>query len=826
MSLIIYYSKKIINMQLKKYSVLLIFSFLSFVMFSQNELTGKIINKKDSTAIVGATVYIPDLKLGATTDAHGKYLIRNVPDGAFLTVASFIGYASQTKEIEIKETSAIDFSLEESGTSLNEVVVTGVSSATEQRTNPIPIIIVNQKDLLQNSGTNVIDAIAAVAPGVSQITLGPNISKPIIRGLGYNRVVTVNDGVRQEGQQWFDEFGIEIDEFSVNKVEVLKGPASLSYGSDAMAGVINMLAAPPLPEGQIRGKILANYQTNNGLFAGSFNLAGNQKGLIWDVRYTNKMAHDYQNKYDGYVANSAYSESNAKALVGINRNWGYSHLTLSSFDLKMGIIEGARDSATGKFLQHFPVPGPGDSIGIASASSFTKYNNFPVIHQHIRHYKAVLDNSFALEGGRLNIRLGFQQNMRQEANDLTQGDYYNNYFFLRTFNYDLRYVLKEKNNFEMSFGVNGMKQNSQNLGTAFVIPEYSIFDLGGFAIAKKTYKKLSLSGGLRYETRMLQGKDLYVDSAGKRLQDNVYGSSAEFSAYTSYFKGLSGSFGATYDITDIFYAKLNVSRGYRAPTAAESGANGIHDGTPFYEIGDHNLKAESSMQYDLSLGANSKDVWVELTGFVNDINNYIFAEKLHSAFGGDSLRGDPALPGFGAAPAFKYVQGNAVLSGGEAVLNIHPRNIKWLNFNNSFSFVNAIQKNQPDSTKYLPYTPPPKIRSELKFIYTKGKLIKNAYVKASVDYYFEQNKIYYKYGNETVTPAYLLINAGIGGDICVKDKTIFSFYLYGSNLGDVAYQSNMSRLKYTDPNNVTGRIGVYNMGRNISIKLIVPLNFK
>jgi len=813
-------------MLLKKHSFIIIFTFISAITFAQHELSGTITDSTSKVPLIGVTVYIPDLKLGASTDADGKYTIKNIPKGTFLAVASFIGYASQTKEVAINETASVDFVLETSGSSLKEVIVTGVSSATEQKTNPIPISIVNQKDLLQNSATNIIDAIA-IAPGVSQMTLGPNISKPIIRGLGYNRVVTVNDGVRQEGQQWFDEFGIEIDEFSVNKVEILKGPASLSYGSDAMAGVINMLAAPPLPEGQIKGKILTNYQTNNGLFAESFNLAGNQKGFIWDVRYTNKMAHDYQNKFDGYVANSAYSESNAKALVGINRNWGYSHLTLSSFDLKMGIIEGARDSATGKLLQHFPIPGPGDSMGIAPSGSFKKYNNFPVIHQHIRHYKAVLDNSFALGSGRLNFRLGFQQNMRQEANDLTQGDVYNNYFFLRTLNYDLRYVFPEKNHFEMSVGVNGMKQNSQNLGTAFVIPEYSIFDIGGFAIAKKTYNKLSISGGLRYETRLLQGKDLWVDSTGKRLTGPDNNGIANFTAYTSNFSGLSGSFGATYDITKIFYTKLNISRGYRAPTAAESGANGIHDGTPFYEIGDHKLKAESSMQYDFSLGMNSKDVWIELTGFVNNINNYIFAEKLHSVFGGDSMRSDPALASVDTCKTFKYIQGNAVLTGGEAVVNIRPRNVKWLNFDNSFSFVSAIQKNQPDSTKYLPYTPPPKLRSELKFIYTKSKTFKNAYVKVGMDYYFEQNKIYYKYGNETVTPAYMLINAGIGTDICsAKGTTLCSVYIYGGNLGDVAYQSNMSRLKYADPNNVTGRIGVYNMGRNISLKLIIPLNFK
>src|ERR1019366_2700219 len=307
------------------------------------------------------------------------------------------------------------------------------------------------------------------------------------------------------GQQWFDEFGEEIDEFSVNKVEILKGPASLSYGSDAMAGVINMLAASPLQEGQIKGNVLANYQTNNGLIAQSYNLAGNIKGFIWDARYSNKMAHCYQNKYDGYIANSGYSESNGKAMVGINRKWGYSHLTLSSVDMKLGIIEGARDSATGKFLQHFHGADNTDSLGIAPASGFTKYNNFPVIHQHICHYKAVWDNSLALGYGRLNLRVGLQQNYRQEANDITQ-NIYNNYFFLQTLTYDVRYILPEKNHFELSIGINGMKQNSEDRGTAFVLPEYSLFDIGTFAIAKKTFDKLSVSGGIRYDTRLMNGK--------------------------------------------------------------------------------------------------------------------------------------------------------------------------------------------------------------------------------------------------------------------------------------------------------------------------------
>jgi iron complex outermembrane receptor protein len=796
-------------------------------LLAQNQLSGKIRDEKDNSSLPAVSVYIPDLQLAAITDSSGTYTIRNIPNGTYLLQVTLIGYATQIREINIKESSTADFILKRSSMEFNEVIVTGVSSATEQQSNPIPVNVLSQKEILQNSSTNIINAIT-VLPGVSEITVGPIISKPVIRGLGYNRVITMNDGVRQEGQQWFDEFGEEIDEFSVHKVEIMKGPGSLSYGSDAMAGVINMIAAPPLEEGKVKGNVLANYQTNNGLFAESFNLAGNLKGFIFDVRYSNKMAHCYKNKYDGYVANSGYSESNMKALLGINRKWGYSHLTISSFDMKLGIVEGARDSATGKFLQHFSGYGNTDSMGIAPDSAFTAYNNFPVIHQHVRHYKAVLDNSFAIGNGRLNLRLGLQQNYRQEANDITYNGF-NNYFFLQTINYDARFILPEKNHFELSVGVNGMQQNSEDRGTAFVLPEYSLFDIGGFVIAKKTINKLSVSGGIRYDSRALHGKDLYVDSAGVRLPGYSPDAIAEFTAYNSNFSGFSGSLGIAYDFTKSLYGKANISRGYRAPGAQESGSNGIHDGTPFFEIGDHHLKAENSLQLDGTLGLNNENFTIEANAFMNQINNYIFAEKLGNwNNSGDSIRVDAALPpDVGTGPAFKFIQGNAVLTGGEASLDIHPHILNWLHFENSFSMVNAIQKNQPDSTKYLPYTPPYKYRSELKIAFAgSGKILKNAYLKIGIDYYFQQDKIYKKFGNETVTPAYTLINAGIGTDFCYRAKTICSLYIYGANLTDVTYQSSMSRLKYADPNNITGRIGVYNMGRNISFKLIIPIDIK
>ncbi|MEO8859888.1 MAG: TonB-dependent receptor [Ginsengibacter sp.] len=802
----------------------LLFLLIQFKADAQISLSGKITAAKNNIALNGASIYIPDIKIGAVSKPDGTYELNNIPNGTYLVEVSYVGYAAQSKEITVKGHTDINFNLEVSSVESPEVVVTGVASATEQQTNPAPVSIVTQNTFKETISDNIIDALRN-SPGVSQITEGPAISKPVIRGLGYNRVVVVNDGIRQEGQQFGDEFGIEVDPYTVNKVEILRGPASLSYGSDAMAGVINMISAPTLPEGTLKGNIQGIYQTNNGLYGGSANIAGNSNGITYDARYTYTDAHAFKNKYDGYVFNSGYGENNFKGSLGINRKWGYSRIILSSFDLKLGIVEGGRDEVTGQFNRHVKASDGSDSVVIATDEELKSYSHDLIIHQHVRHYKAIWDNSFALGNGRLAARLGFQQNHRQEANDATLGNVYNIYYFLNTFNYDVRYVLPEKNHFEFSFGVNGMQQSSQNRGLLFLVPAYHLFDVGAFAIAKKSFEKLSITGGLRFDNRTLHGDDLFLDSSGVKVPAGTPENVHRFTAYNSDFSGISGSLGATYDFTKSFYGKINFSRGFRAPNIAESGSNGIHDGTPFYEIGDPSLKPEHSLQIDATLGVNTNDVSAELTFFQNNINNYIFPVKLASVFGGDSIRTDVAAASDG--PTFKYISGDAVLTGAELTLNIHPENAPWFHFENTLSLLRAIQKHEDDSTKYLPYTPPGKLYSGVEFTSKKmGKILANSYVRIDLENYFKQDKIYYKFGDETVTPGYTLLNLGIGSDITCKGRTLFSVYIYAHNVTDVAYQSNMSRLKYGDPNNATGRTGVYEMGRNIGFKINVPIDFK
>ncbi|MDP9048528.1 MAG: TonB-dependent receptor plug domain-containing protein, partial [Bacteroidota bacterium] len=338
------------------------FTFLAFVFLfaigskGQNRLSGSIYEVLNHKPLSGARVSIHDLNLSAISDSLGNYVISGIPRGVYAVEVSAAGYTAQIPTIVFKGPVKKDYLLAPAFNQLKEVVVTGVINATEKKHTPYAIATVGQADLLQDASTNVIDAIAKL-PGVSAITGGQSISKPIIRGLGYNRVLTVNDGVQQVDQAWFDEFGIEADPDGVSRYEILKGPASLAFGSDAIAGVINLIPEQPLPEGQVKGTVLFNYQTNNGLLNNMLHLAGTKNGVSWSARIDNTMAHAYRNPNDGYVLNSQFSNFNVDGTISLHRRWGYTQLHASYFDMHTGIVDGTRDSTSGVMERQVAYPG-------------------------------------------------------------------------------------------------------------------------------------------------------------------------------------------------------------------------------------------------------------------------------------------------------------------------------------------------------------------------------------------------------------------------------------------------------------------------------------
>lgn len=771
-------------------------------------LTGKILEEGSGLPLNGATIRIHDVNRDAISGADGTYRTSPLPAGKYLVEVSFIGHETIVETIDIDGNTEKNFFLRDAVIEQEGVTVTGVSAATRLKQSPQPVAILKKAEMMKISSSNIINTLTNI-PGVNALSTGPAISKPFIRGLGYNRVIVVNDGTRQEGQQWGDEHGIEIDDYSAQRVEVLKGPASLIYGSDALAGVINIQTLLPAPEGSIRANVLGEYQTNSMLRGTYANVGGTKNGFSFNAYGSYKGAADYKNKYDGRVFNSKFYNKNFGGLLGYSGSWGHSFLRASNFDQHTGMIEGERDDVTGGFLK--PIAGGGEEL--ATKDDFNRIKPF-VPFQHIQHFKINIDNSFNIGGSKLDFLVGYQRNQRREFGDPDDLQEPEAFFDLKTVNYSVKLTLPSHGSWRTSVGVSGMSQSNTNRAEEALIPDYRLFDIGGYAFTQYHKGKLSLSGGLRFDTRRVDGKE---------MSD---GSDIKFTAFNKNFSNISGSAGVTYEASKDFTLKLNLARGFRAPTLAELASNGAHEGTIRYEIGNLQLRSETSLQIDAGVELNSEHITLGAGIFYNHINDFIYYEKVLNRAGADSIIIDPESGD--ALNVFRFDQQTANLYGIEFNMDIHPHPLDWLHFENTFSYTRAKFTHAIDGSTNVPNIPAARLLSQLKGNFLpKGKSFRNLYVSIESDYTFQQNNAFTGYNTETATGSYWLVGVSVGADIVNgKCKTLFSINLSGSNLGDVAYQNHLSRLKYTAVNETSGRQGVFNIGRNFGMKLSVPLDFK
>ena len=795
----------------------------------QGTLSGRVTESESGAALAGASVYIPDLKLGVIADSGGYYHFKGLPAGNYLVQVQYIGYKTITKNVFINGKTSEDFVLTSFALEESPVVITGLSKATQIKRSPVPVVAINHDYLAGNISTNIIDAIAKV-PGVNALTTGPNVSKPFIRGLGFNRILTLYDGIRQEGQQWGDEHGIEVDQYGIDRIEVIKGPASLTYGSDALAGVVNLIPTQPAPEGKMTGEILAEYMGNNGEFGGSGMLGATKNGFEWMGRISHKEATNYRDKIDGRVYNTGFHETDANLALGLHRDWGYSHLDLSLVDDTQEIPDGSRDSVTRKFTKQITE----DDLyrPIVSDAELASYK-IPPIHQRVQHFRIYSSNNFTMGPGRLLVNVGFQNSRRREFSHPEMPDVPGLFLQLNTISYDLKYQIRDLDGWNPVFGINGMYQdNNVTRGTEFVIPSFKQFDIGPFAMVQKTFNKLDISGGLRFDSRDFNNKELYskpdpVTGFDKAVSGtDTAGSDKLFSNYKQGFSGISGSAGATYNFTEKFSLKANIARGYRSPNISEISANGVHPGTNIYQIGNPDFKPEFSLQEDIGMEFTSKYAAISISLFNNSINNYIYNQRLIGSGGADSV----LVPG---NQTYKFQQGKGQLYGGEASIDIHP--VKMLHFENSISVVYGRNKGldpklESDSNRYLPFMPPLHGISEIRYDFeSKAHHIVHGFLKLQLSYYARQDRVYLADNTETPTKGYALVNAGVGaGFTNARGKTIFNLYIMGNNLFDVAYQDHLSRLKYFEfyPGDPRDHSGIYNMGRNIEFKVDFPLSFQ
>lgn len=667
--------------------------------------------------------------------------------------------------------------------SLSEVVVTGASRPIRLRENPIAIVSIPARAIDRTVSSNIIDVLVKNTPGLNAVKTGPNISKPFIRGLGYNRVLTLYDGLRQEGQQWGDEHGIEVDAYNIDKAEVIKGPASLLYGSDALAGVVSLF--PFLPQdkdGRVHGKVVSEYQHNNGLIGNGFRLHSANARWLWVARGSWRLARNYTNHIDGRVYNTGFSEKNLSFTAGRTFTRGYIRLNATLYDDLQGIPDGSRDSATRRFTMQV-AEGAADDLKhrpIVPDALLNSYTLSP-LHQHIQHYRLYTDQHYDLGGSSFDAFLGFQQNIRREYSHPTQPTQPGLFLRLNTVNYGVKWLAPALPRLEWSIGANGMIQNNKSLNaTDRPIPDYQLSDLGVYIFGKWKYQRMVFTGGLRYDIRWLRGDTLHRN-----------------------FTGLSASTGLTWPLTEKIHLKMNMARGYRSPNLTELASDGLDPGAHIIYLGNPRFLPEFSFQQDVGVLGYWDFLTASISLFNNSIQHFIYLQQLTDD------KGVPLTDAQGNR-TFRYQQSSAHLYGGEASIDIHPSDIfEW---KNSLSIVYGS-----NAQGNLPLIPPFQWLSSLgrEWKFRKG-ILTTLYPRAELEYNAAQNRFFSLYQTETYTPPYTLVNLSMETSF-----RAFHYQVQVNNLFDQAYQSNLSRLKYFEYYNSSpnGRLGIYNMGRNICLRV-------
>ncbi|MBT8184365.1 MAG: TonB-dependent receptor, partial [Eudoraea sp.] len=556
-------------------------------------------------------------------------------------------------------------------------------------------------------------------------------------------------GIRLENQQFGDEHGLGIDDAGIESVEVIKGPASLLYGSDALGGVL-YLNPERFALAKTRGADL------------QLNYFSNTEGLSANAGYRSSGEHMKFLLRTGYTSHADYRTGSGNRVTNSR---------FQSYDLKTGLgYQAGNFKSEVRYNYNTSDLGLPEEIGIQTTNR-TPDMPFQELDNHILSGTADL----FMEKSSLKLTLGYVFNNRKEFEE-EEGPDPALHMKLSTFNYNLQYQLPKTGKLETILGLQGMRQNNSNFGEEILIPDAKTNDIGLLGTSHLHFEKSDLQFGLRYDYRGITGE-----------QNGIEGEEGFIQELDRNFNSFNLALGYRTDITKNIIGRVNLASGFRAPNLAELTSNGVHEGTNRFEIGNPGLENEKNLQTDVALEYKNEHFEFYLNGFYNNIRDYIFIEPNGEMVGED--------------PVYLYRQQDAKLYGGEFGLHIHPHPLDWLHLESSYQTVIG----KTDDGAYLPLIPANSFRNTLRVeIDNKDKWLKRGYAYLSVQSVLRQNNIT---NFETPTAGYNLLNIGIGGNVDFFEKEM-EIRISANNILDANYISHLSRLKTDGILNIGRNINV------------------
>lgn len=798
---------------MSKYKLLLLcLLIVSISVYGQTGLTIKgTITDENRHPLMGATIILMPSQIGTTTNLDGFFEIGSLRKQAYVLEISFLGYETLRDTLSVGEDCIYNATLKESLVRLNEITVIDKYAEWRKKKETLNMEIVDGNFLKQNIGGSLMKSLERL-PGVTSMDIGSGQSKPVIRGLGFNRVVVVENGIKHEAQQWGSDHGLEIDQYAIDNVEVIKGPASLMYGSDAIGGVIAMKNRHVPDENTFGGTIDFTGKTNNDFVGGSASFYFRKEKFFADFRATILDYGDYKVPtnyvdiysyraplYKHHLRNTAGKEQDFHTSFGyIDRNF-QSRFFISNVYSKSGFFANAHGQ---------------EPLNVDTELHDHSSRDIQQPYQSVNHFKINNESRFRFGKSTVTLDLGFQQNFRQEKSMYTSHGYMpavcpdtlgflpnlEREFDKQVYSANVSYGLQLNERTELKFGSDIEFQKNEIDGRGFIIPAYRQLKPGAFVFGKQQISEHgSVQLGARYDYGHIHTNSYNdwfptpVITSGTTMQ--YLQRTAEFDRSFSCFTWFVGySFE-----TDHGSIKVNVGKSFRMPIAKELAANGVNYHNYSYEVGNADLSSEESYQFDLGAEFNTKNFAIGITPFVNYFPNYIY---LNPTAEHDRLYGS-------GNQVFYYMQSRVFRTGGE--LHAHYEPIRNLRFGVVAEYVYSEQLSGEKKGYTLPFSHPTSVLFNVKYSRSQMLFLGNVYLSFDCRMVASQTHIV---PPEEPTDGYQTFGISTGGDILIgRQKLILTMQV--QNLFDATYFNHTSFYRL---------INVPESGRNFIVNLTFPFS--
>lgn len=779
--------------------------FISFYLSGTAQIDGFVLDQ-DKLPLVGATVLVLPDSLLTTTAADGSFAFGKLDEDAYRVVCSFVGYKSDTLSINIKNglLEKLEIRLYPDNEILEAIVVSEEHAKQEET---LQAEHVHEDFFRRNLEGNFAQTIEKLA-GISAINVGVGIAKPVIRGLSSNRIIVNHQGIKQESQQWGSDHGLEIDQFDVERVEIIKGPGSLQYGSDGLGGVINIMPDKILPKNTFKGSVLGVYKTNNEHWGGSAKLGLNIENWFLTARFSRQDFGDYQvpadiftyNSFElpivnNHLKNTAGNESSISISAGLKKDKSITRMLYSHYALEAGLFSGA--------------------VGIPRSYALTDDGNkrdLDVPQQQVDHTRLSLNHTFFFGEDHIALDIGFQRNHRSELSEpefhsipLSQLDDPNDKLaielLLETFSIASHYEHRINHSWKNILGLNAQWQKNKRDGFEYLLPNFKTFRGGIYSISEKEiHPHWLVIGGLRLDIGHNDSEFFrqFIWDSNENIVDSLISPTND-----KLFFNWSASIGTNVQfLEDKWTLKANFGKSFRVPYPAETVSNGIHHGTFRHEVGTPDLDSEQGYQLDVGVYWNYDKFEGSFATYFNYFDNYIYMGPTFPAQ-------FSTLPE--AGQIFQYRQDDAIYTGFELQWDLeigHGLELKQA--------IDFVQSYNPKTELALPYTPQPSIRTDLSFAPFKGEWLEDSYIELAHEYHFAASGSLRIDRSEEATPAYQLWNIGLGANLHIGNQEI-NITGQVRNVFNTNYLAHLSRYRI---------INVPEQGRNIVVTLKVPFGGK